>query len=147
MKISEEVKRLFKQNQSPLQYFCEYFVSTDKKKILCDISGEFKQFELSAIIGQSGSGKTSLLNILSTYDHLHHDGAIQIDGMLASPKIIQKNSSYIMQEYNFHSFLTVRESMEFTVNCKFYSRSVLNKSSNKVSKRKKNEKCVRQNLF
>lgn len=92
---------------------------TDKKIILNDISGEFKQFELSMILGQSGSGKTTLMNILSTYQSKGYDGKLEIDGCPISPKIIQQNSSFIMQEYKFYGFTTVRETMMFTVNCKF----------------------------
>lgn len=110
---------------------------TDKKIILNDISGEFKQFELSMILGQSGSGKTTLLNILSTYQTKRYDGTLEIDGCLTSPSIIQQNSSYIMQEYKFYGFTTVRETMMFTVNCKFNTSLDTTTREIKVSAREK----------
>lgn len=38
-----------------------------QKKILSNISGEFKSHELTAIMGPSGAGKTTLLNILAGF--------------------------------------------------------------------------------
>lgn len=40
---------------------------TEKKTILKGVSGAFYQGQLCAIIGSSGSGKSSLLNALSGY--------------------------------------------------------------------------------
>lgn len=49
-----------------LTYFSNTFV-IEKKTILNSVSGNFYQGQLCAIIGCSGSGKSSLLNVLSGY--------------------------------------------------------------------------------
>jgi ABC-type multidrug transport system ATPase subunit len=121
--VLSEVKNQGSIFQKVIPQLLYFLCLTDKKIILNDISGEFKQFELSMILGQSGSGKTTLLNILSSYETKRCKGTISIDGQRSSAGKIQKNSSYIMQEYKFHHFITVRETMMFTVNCKFYSRA------------------------
>ncbi|KAG5672394.1 hypothetical protein PVAND_002525 [Polypedilum vanderplanki] len=87
------------------------------KKILNDISGEFRSNELTAIIGSSGSGKSSLLNILSGYQRKNVKGSIELNGIQSS-QLIQEFSSYVMQEYTFHKYITVRETLLFRINCK-----------------------------
>lgn len=106
-----------------------------------DISGEFRQFELSVILGHSGCGKTTLLNILSTYINKNYSGTLEIDGKKVTSKVIQENSSYVMQEYNFHGFITVRESMMFTVNCKFNTRLDETTKRMKASRNEKIKVC------
>jgi len=46
---------------------CLFIFFTEKKTILNSVSGAFYQGQLCAIIGCSGSGKSSLLNALSGY--------------------------------------------------------------------------------
>lgn len=82
------------------------------------MSGEFRTNELTAIIGPSGSGKSSLLNVLTGYKTKSVHGSIKLNNVESSQKSIQLYSSYIMQEYKFHKFITVRETLMFTVNCK-----------------------------
>lgn len=45
----------------------KFFFFTEKKTILKGVSGTFYHSQLCAIIGCSGSGKSSLLNVLSGY--------------------------------------------------------------------------------
>ena len=81
------------------------------------MSGEFRSNELTAIIGPSGSGKSSLLNVLSGYQTKKVDGSVQLNGVECQ-EFIQQYSSYIMQEYKFHQFITVFETLMFSINCK-----------------------------
>lgn len=83
-----------------------------------DVSGEFRSCELSAIIGASGSGKTSLLNILSGFVTKNVKGTIRINGIECRAESFKRHSTYIMQEENLHSLLTVRESMNFAIKLK-----------------------------
>jgi ABC-type multidrug transport system ATPase subunit len=91
------------------------------KEILKSINGEFRGCELSAIVGPSGSGKTTLLNILSGYTS-NDDGSIKLNGNVVSQKTIRWKSSYIMQEYKLHEFLSVYETMSFAMNLKVGNR-------------------------
>jgi ABC-type multidrug transport system ATPase subunit len=86
-----------------------------RKEILKDISGSFVSNELTAIIGLSGSGKSSLLNCLSGFYTKNVSGSISISD---SRMNMRKSSSYIMQEFNLHSLLTVKETMMLSLNLK-----------------------------
>lgn len=101
--LSYRVKpRLFAKDKNP-------------KEILKGINGDFNGSELSAIIGLSGSGKSSLLDCLSQFRVKNVTGSITIND---SKKCIRKYSSYIMQEHNLHELLTVAESMMLSMNLK-----------------------------
>jgi putative ABC transport system ATP-binding protein len=86
-----------------------------QKEILKDISGSFMSNELTAIIGLSGSGKSTLLNCLSGYCVKNVSGSLTISD---SRMNMRKCSSYIMQEFNLHSLLTVKETMMLSLNLK-----------------------------
>ncbi|CAH1710924.1 unnamed protein product [Aphis gossypii] len=85
----------------------------EKKTILKGVSGAFYQGQLCAIIGCSGSGKSSLLNALSGYKTSGYSGTIFINNKPQELKSFKKQSCYIMQEDQLHVQLTVREAMEF----------------------------------
>ncbi|KAL5234981.1 hypothetical protein ACI65C_002391 [Semiaphis heraclei] len=85
----------------------------EKKTILNGVSGAFYRGQLCAIIGCSGSGKSSLLNALSGYKTSGYSGKIFINDKPQVLETFQKQSCYIMQEDQLHVQLTVREAMEF----------------------------------
>ena len=89
-----------------------------KKHVLKGISGEFRGCELSAVIGPSGCGKSSLLNILSGFVRSNVYGSIKLNGKERNDDSFRKQSTFIMQEENLHSLLTIRESMTFAVKLK-----------------------------
>lgn len=104
---------------------------TAQKQVLKKITGEFKACELTAVMGPSGSGKSSLLNILSGYI------TANISGTLEAKET--RSRSYIMQEENLHKLLTVKESMMFSIHLK--TGSALKKSEKKTK-----VKIILQNL-
>lgn len=79
--------------------------------ILNNVSGEFRGGELSGILGQSGSGKTSLINCISSYISKNVSGTIEI------PK---KNFKikYIMQDDQNFALLTVHEALQYSLKFK-----------------------------
>ncbi|XP_025203167.1 ATP-binding cassette sub-family G member 4-like isoform X2 [Melanaphis sacchari] len=85
----------------------------EKKTILKGVSGAFYRGQLCAIIGCSGSGKSSLLNALSGYKTSGYSGTILINDKPRELESFQKQSCYIMQEDQLHMQLTVREAIEF----------------------------------
>lgn len=85
------------------------------KEILKGVNGDFNGSELTAIIGLSGSGKSSLLDCLSGFRVNNVAGSITINDNKIS---IRKYSSYIMQEHTLHNLLTVYESMMLSMNLK-----------------------------
>lgn len=92
--------------------------SREKKSILSEISGAFNDRELSVILGVSGSGKSSLLDILSGFKRSGVSGSLRINGKLVTSNDVRKVSSYVMQETKLHRHLTVLETMMFAVNFK-----------------------------
>lgn len=76
------------------------FGYNDDRKVLKDISFEARQGEVTAIIGESGSGKTSILRLVSRlYDY--DGGSIIIDGndiKTISSDSLYKNISIVFQD-------------------------------------------------
>lgn len=91
--------------------------STEKgpKNILKGVCGEFNGGDLTAIIGLSGSGKSSLLDCLSGFQVKNVTGSITINDETTS---IRKVSSYISQDQTLHQLLTVNETMNLSLNLK-----------------------------
>jgi ABC-type multidrug transport system ATPase subunit len=83
---------------------------------LKEICGEFQGCRLSAIVGKSGSGKTSLLNILAGYRVSGVTGSIKINDLDVSK--YRNEIAYVMQESFMHESLTVSESIAFAIQLK-----------------------------
>lgn len=97
-------------------------VSKEVKKqlIINNISLKIKHGNFSAIMGPSGAGKTSLLNIASGLDN-PTSGSVFINdkeiSKLKEPKLTKyrsKNIGYIFQEYNLIEYLNVKDNILFT---------------------------------
>ena len=83
------------------------------KTILDDISGDFQSGSLTAIIGGSGSGKTSLLNEMSGRlkgDRLSVSGRTLFNGSEDASKV---RSAYVIQQDILIPTLTVRETLTY----------------------------------
>lgn len=91
---------------------------TGKDIILNDVSLSIEQGEFIAIIGKSGSGKSSLLNIIGFLDK-DFDGEYTFDGhptrKLNEKKLEQlrlQNIGYIFQQYNLINEYNICENIE-----------------------------------
>ncbi|CAH0702263.1 unnamed protein product [Spodoptera exigua] len=93
-------------------------VSPCERKILHNVSGEFRSGELTCILGPSGAGKSTLLNILAGYNSNGVKGRITVNGHTREMKLFKKLSTYIMQEDLLQPRLTVQESMVTAANLK-----------------------------
>ncbi|KAL8824614.1 MAG: hypothetical protein Q9191_004935 [Dirinaria sp. TL-2023a] len=89
--------------------------STKAKIILHGVDGHVNAGEIMAILGPSGGGKTSLLNVLAhrRAQRMEINGQMALDGVETSTSIIQALSSYVEQEDALIGSLTVRETMDF----------------------------------
>ncbi|KAF9958524.1 hypothetical protein BGZ65_001367 [Modicella reniformis] len=89
----------------------------NEKELLKDVDAVFPAGELTAILGGSGAGKTSLLNVLlhRTSSNLKKAGSIYYnDTKNPSLRTINGISSYVRQDDNFLlSHLTVRETLRY----------------------------------
>ncbi len=95
-----------------------YFVGDIETKALDDISVTFREKELVAILGKSGSGKTTCLNIIGGLDH-YDSGELIIKGKKTSDFKEQdwdayRNNSigFVFQNYNLISHLDIIANVE-----------------------------------
>jgi ABC-type multidrug transport system ATPase subunit len=87
------------------------------KEILKGITGIIKHSRVTAIMGASGAGKTSLLNILACRidrkKNVKISGDVLINGRPYEYKIFGDFANYVMQNDILMQTLTVRETLEF----------------------------------
>jgi len=92
----------------------------EKKTILDGIDGSLKGGEVCALMGPSGAGKTSLLNVLAarvrTRGRVQVNGNILLDGQPVSGTALRKRIAYVMQQDILMPTQTVRESLWFSAN-------------------------------
>ena len=93
--------------------------SVKGKEILKGISGELSGGKVCAILGPSGAGKTSLLNILA--NRVRDKGAKQkvggkilLDGQALVGDQLRKRIAYVMQEDLLFATQTPREALLFS---------------------------------
>lgn len=91
-----------------------------EKKLLLDVWGEVPNREITAVMGPSGGGKTSLLNILagraSSKGVLHINATIKVDGVRIDPTLIEvrKKIAFVAQEESLPITATPREAIAFS---------------------------------
>eukprot|EP01132_Coremiostelium_polycephalum_P005711 gene5711-7106_t len=83
------------------------------KQILTDINGEVKPGELLAIMGPSGAGKTSLLDILAHRLAINGTGEMRLNHSKSSFQVFKRLSGYVTQSDTLTASMTVRETLEF----------------------------------
>ncbi|MBO7527901.1 MAG: ATP-binding cassette domain-containing protein [Clostridia bacterium] len=105
-----------------LKNICKTYVAGDTKvNALSDISVSFREHEFVAILGQSGCGKTTLLNILGGLDR-YDSGDIKINGKSTKHYKDRDWDTYrnhyigfVFQNYNLIPHLTVIENVELSL--------------------------------
>ena len=91
----------------------EHGSAKSTKTILQDVTGEMRNGTLTAIIGSSGSGKTSMLNVLS---HRMGGSRLNVSGETLfnnDARLNSVRSSYVMQQDILIPTLTVRETLQY----------------------------------
>lgn len=87
----------------------------DDLLVLDDISFEIKKGEFVCVVGPTGCGKTTFLNLL-TRIHPPTSGELYIDGVPADPK--KHNISFAFQEPSTMPWLTVKQNLAFGMKIK-----------------------------
>jgi ATP-binding cassette subfamily B protein len=92
--------------------FKNVFMKYDSKYVLKDISFTLKEGETLGIVGKSGSGKTSIINLLTRLDD-YESGSITIDGVELKDykkKCIRDNMGVVLQDAYIFS-KTIKENL------------------------------------
>ncbi|XP_056008436.1 uncharacterized protein LOC125666368 [Ostrea edulis] len=92
--------------------FKDICLTLKDKVILNNVNGRARSGQILAIMGPTGSGKTSLLNILAGNVSLT-SGSIDMNGNPFT-KLQRRKQAYILQNDLFLSRLTLRETLYFT---------------------------------
>eukprot|EP00042_Codosiga_hollandica_P026307 m.123320 g.123320 ORF g.123320 m.123320 type:complete len:637 (-) comp52155_c0_seq4:72-1982(-) len=86
------------------------------RPVLKDVSGYARPGQLLAVLGGSGSGKTSLLDfIMGRVDKEHSRGTVRINERICTQEITRNFIGYVMQDDFLMPNLTVRETIYFLV--------------------------------
>ncbi|TBU06579.1 ABC-2 transporter [Hamiltosporidium magnivora] len=83
------------------------------KNILKSITGKLCANRMTAIMGSSGCGKTTLLKILSGRFNKKYDGCVYLDGVVADKKILCGVTAFVHQDDVLQTYSTVKESVKF----------------------------------
>jgi ABC-type multidrug transport system ATPase subunit len=87
------------------------------KNILKSISGSAESGQLLAIMGPTGCGKTSLLNVLASRvssggsSNARLDGNVYVNGFARDDILFRKLSAYVLQDDKLYPHLTVFETL------------------------------------
>lgn len=93
----------------------EQGVKDDKLQLLREITGAFRPGVLTALMGVSGAGKTTLMDVLAgrkTSGYI--DGEIRISGFLKKQDTFARISGYCEQDDIHSPQVTVRESLIYS---------------------------------
>lgn len=121
--ILNELHKTYTQKKGGMQY-----------EALKGISFDVQEGEFIAIMGESGSGKTTMLNIIASLD-TPTSGNVFIDGKEISNmknkeicKFRRENLGFVFQDFNLLNYFTIRDNIAFPL-------VLLNKSKQEISER------------
>nr|KAF7389762.1 hypothetical protein H0235_018246 [Vespula pensylvanica] len=89
----------------------ENVLARERKTILRNVSGDFRPGELTAIMGASGAGKTTLMDILAGFITSSFEGNVIVNDTERNLVKFRRSSAYIMQDDNIQPLFTVEEAM------------------------------------
>lgn len=94
-----------------------YFLGNQEFKVLKGINLQFDRGEFVSILGESGGGKSTLMNIIGGLDH-QYEGDIVYNGQSlrsAKPKVLdayrRENIGFIFQSFNLISHLNILDNV------------------------------------
>lgn len=86
----------------------------ENRRILNGVSGHARSGQILAILGPSGAGKTTMLDLLAQRAKGGiMSGDLEMNGHPIERGVFRRVSAYVQQEDIMHSYLTVRETITF----------------------------------
>ncbi|XP_067682039.1 ATP-binding cassette sub-family G member 5-like [Haliotis asinina] len=85
-----------------------------KKTVLNNITMSLKGGRITALIGSSGSGKTSLLDVIACRGGGQLTGQVYFRNKPCKPEVMKRHASYVMQADTLLPNLTVKETLIYT---------------------------------
>ncbi|GJQ84326.1 hypothetical protein Trydic_g5264 [Trypoxylus dichotomus] len=124
MEIDERTGEIIKVIERPPVDIEFYNLSCQvgKKDILKSVSGKFSSGQLTGILGSSGAGKTTVLDVLAGDAQGTVSGRIYINGEPRVMSDFRKTTCYLRQEDLIQPFLTVLESVTIATHLKLGKR-------------------------
>jgi ABC-type multidrug transport system ATPase subunit len=114
------------------------------RKLLDNVWGEVPKTQTTAIMGASGAGKTSLLNILSgrvkTGGRVKVEADVRLENYAVNPSNIKirKSIAFVAQDDSLQATATPRESIKFSAKLRL-PRSTTNAAIDQLANRMINE--------
>lgn len=110
--------------------------SFDNKEIIKNFNYEFLDGKITAIVGKSGCGKTTLLNILGLLD-TDYKGKVLYDGVLITNEsqrneFIRNNINYLFQNYALIDNETVEQNLLLALEYEKLSKNVKKEKINEA---------------
>ncbi|XP_054927136.2 ATP-binding cassette sub-family G member 1-like isoform X2 [Dermacentor andersoni] len=87
----------------------------EKKTLVRNMYGKALPGTMTAIMGPSGAGKTTLMNVLSGHYHKGYEGEVQVNGWIRDTELFNRQSCYVMQDDCLLPELTVQESLDMSI--------------------------------
>lgn len=98
-------------------------------KVLDDISFDIKKGDFVCVVGPTGCGKTTFLNLLTRLQE-PTSGDLYIDGEPADPH--KHNLAFVFQEPSAFPWLTVQQNIEFGLRIKKYPEKAIKERVDKI---------------
>ncbi|XP_040074395.1 ATP-binding cassette sub-family G member 1 isoform X2 [Ixodes scapularis] len=87
----------------------------EKRALISHMYGKAEPGTLTAIMGPSGAGKTTLMNVLSGHYDKGYEGEVQVNGWVRDTELFNQQSCYVMQDDCLLPELTVREALTMSL--------------------------------
>lgn len=105
-----------------------------KKIVLNDVTMQLKTGQITAILGNSGSGKTSLLDVIAGRSSGRTTGHVYVNNTACSRQVIKQRATYVMQADRLLPNLTIRETLRYTARLKLPGKTNIAEIEAKVHK-------------